>query len=219
MHSRVYETAERPSVCLFRYSATARLFSGFAAVGPVDKRYQSIAAWPGSQQRMQAASDCQLTYKAEHRLLIGKCDADRPEQTDSCCCCCCRHRHRRVLLCALWHQHGLSFIVFGLGWHTWHHLPQVHLSFSVRHHFFHSDLCSIKIVKLMLLLTRQVETRWPDSYRFSWLLKPASSYLAKGLQHLSRHFWQVKDVLATSYCTFTFVMSYPSLLFFTMHEV
>ena len=109
--------------------------------------------------------------------------------------------------------------VFGLGWHTWHHLPQVHLSFSVRHHFFHSDLCSMKIVKLMLLLTRQVETRWPDSYRFSWLLKPASSYLAKGLQHLSRHFWQVKDVLATSYCTFTFVMSYPSLLFFTMHEV
>ena len=166
---------------------------------------------------MQAASDCQLTYKAEHRLLVGKCDADRPEQTDSCCCCC--HRHRRVLLCALWHQHGLSFIVFGLGWHTWHHLPQVHLSFSVRHHFFHSDLCSMKIVKLMLLLTRQVETRWPDSYRFSWLLKPASSYLAKGLQHRSRHFWQVKDVLATSYCTFTFVMSYPSLLFFTMHEV
>jgi len=43
MRSRVYETFLCPSVCLSHLSAAATACGGFAAVGPADRRYRSIA--------------------------------------------------------------------------------------------------------------------------------------------------------------------------------
>ena len=46
MRNRVYETVRCPSVCLSQHGPTAAnpLLQVFAAVGPVGKRYQAIAA-------------------------------------------------------------------------------------------------------------------------------------------------------------------------------
>ena len=55
MRSRVYETVERPSVCLYRRLTAAAACGGFAAERPVDRRYQSITG-DGAQQQMWAVS-------------------------------------------------------------------------------------------------------------------------------------------------------------------
>jgi len=52
MCSRVYEEILCPSVCpsvYLSHSPTAAACSRLAAVGPADRRYLSIAAWPAPQ--------------------------------------------------------------------------------------------------------------------------------------------------------------------------
>ena len=62
MRSRVYETADRPSVCLSVPSfAAARHRGEFAAVGPAAWRHRSIAA----RGRRSAANASSVTLSAD----------------------------------------------------------------------------------------------------------------------------------------------------------
>ena len=97
MRSRLYETAKRPSVCLPRHSAAARRCDGFAAVGPVARRYRSTDCCSAfCQQQIANASSVMLsadvvlswtqTYYA-FPLIIA---IDSVLQYCTVCACMCR---------------------------------------------------------------------------------------------------------------------------------
>jgi len=69
----------RPSVCLSHLSTVARRCGGFAAAGPTDSRYRSIAQQHGAQQQMRAVTRCQPPYEAGHALVHGS------ECSGACC--------------------------------------------------------------------------------------------------------------------------------------
>jgi len=50
----------RPSVCLSQHSPAARCYCGFAAVGPADRRYRSIAAQPAGRRSAAADHDVSI---------------------------------------------------------------------------------------------------------------------------------------------------------------
>jgi len=57
MRNRVYETVERPSICLSHRSTAAAVAGGFAAERPADRRYRSTAAGAGgAAYQLQARS-------------------------------------------------------------------------------------------------------------------------------------------------------------------
>jgi len=70
MHSTVYVTVERPSVCLSHSSTAATAAGGFAAERPAGRRHQSTAAGAVLQGRWPSAANAgSITFTAQHRFV------------------------------------------------------------------------------------------------------------------------------------------------------